>query len=403
MSFTRKQDDASPGSRNCCNHLLAVVLVCLLSTDSQTSAQDKAQIDWQEGPRTVNLGNVAQIKIPVGFRFTGAEGTRLFGEQCHNPPDGTEIGILMPSIAHDGNTNNLWFILFRFDAIGYVRDDDKTSLDAVTKAAILSSLRQGAERDNEIRKQKGWTPLLVEGWDREPFYDDQSHNLTWALRSKGGTELSTNYNANILCRTGVLRAVMVLDPQFLASSLPAYNSLIGGISLNNDNQYGSFREGDKVAEYGLVALIAGGVGTAVVKTGVFVKYMKPLLVVLFVAIAALFRKIKEIGSKIVLGNARGTDPTAGHGPVEESSQQSAQNGGTTKKQPETTAAGHGPLWQQSGQNSGTTTNRPGEGGPFVIASCPHCRQKNRIPTSRLAEHPVCGRCHNPVIIPESAP
>jgi len=32
----------------------------------------------------------------------------------------------------------------------------------------------------------------------------------------------------------------------------------------------------------------------------------------------------------------------------------------------------------------------------VIVACPNCGAKNRIPRSRLQQHPRCGRCHHPL-------
>ncbi len=33
--------------------------------------------------------------------------------------------------------------------------------------------------------------------------------------------------------------------------------------------------------------------------------------------------------------------------------------------------------------------------PLLIV-CPHCHAANRVPTDRLAEHPVCGKCRQPL-------
>ena len=32
----------------------------------------------------------------------------------------------------------------------------------------------------------------------------------------------------------------------------------------------------------------------------------------------------------------------------------------------------------------------------LLIPCPHCGAMNRVPSSRLAQSPVCGRCHSPV-------
>jgi uncharacterized membrane-anchored protein len=375
MNDTINHEVPSPGMRKRFTGLLPVLLACLLTTDRPVLAQGQDAIDWQDGPSTVRLAGLGQMTIPPGYRFTGAEGARRFSELMHNPPDGREIGVVIPSFQQGSTMEDFWFIIFSFDAIGYVKDDDKNSLDSATKSAILDSLRQGTERANEIRREKGWTPLNVINWQQEPFYDFQSHNLKWALLCSSGGNQGINFNTRILCRTGVLSANLVLRPRLLHSSLPAYNSLIGSISLNSENEYGAFRAGDKVAEYGLVALITGGVGTAAIKTGFFAKYLKPILIGLFAAIAALFNKLKQIGKRIVSGQ---------EGPSTSSPTSNAA--GANSRQPE--------------QNVRSSQRQPTDEGPFVIVSCPHCGQKNRIPTSRLTERPICGRCHNPVIIPQ---
>lgn len=35
----------------------------------------------------------------------------------------------------------------------------------------------------------------------------------------------------------------------------------------------------------------------------------------------------------------------------------------------------------------------------LVLTCAHCGAPNRAPESRLAENPVCGRCHQPVLTP----
>ena len=34
----------------------------------------------------------------------------------------------------------------------------------------------------------------------------------------------------------------------------------------------------------------------------------------------------------------------------------------------------------------------------IIVVCPHCGAKNRVPENRIKEHPVCGRCRQPLRI-----
>src|SRR6188472_135618 len=81
-------------------------------------------IRWQTGPCIAKIGANAQISIPDGYQFTGPAGARAWAELTQNPPDSRTLGVLMPIKGSD------WFMVFEFDASGYVKDDDKDKLDA---------------------------------------------------------------------------------------------------------------------------------------------------------------------------------------------------------------------------------------------------------------------------------
>jgi uncharacterized membrane-anchored protein len=60
--------------------------------------------------------------------------------------------------------------------------------------------------------------------------------------------------------------------------------------------YGEFKPGDKIAEYGLAALVAGGAGVFAAKTGLFAKLWKFILAGL-AAIGAFLNKLFGFGKK----------------------------------------------------------------------------------------------------------
>jgi uncharacterized membrane-anchored protein len=72
-----------------------------------------------------------------------------------------------------------------------------------------------------------------------------------------------------------------------------FKSVLQGYSFNEGERYTEFRTGDKVAEYGLAALIVGGAAAAAVKTGAF-KWLAKLIYVgviaLIAGIGGIFRK-----------------------------------------------------------------------------------------------------------------
>jgi uncharacterized membrane-anchored protein len=249
-----------------------------VATVSAAFAQDSAEspevsaarvkfrsIQWIEGPATGALGSVAQLEVPSECRFTEAAGARTFLHLVHDIPSGREVGLVYCS-DRKAQTSS-WFVIFSYDASGYVRDDEKSSLDA---DAILASIRSGTEESNKERRSRGWEEMSVLGWVVPPHYDQRTHNLTWSLSGKSSAgDTSVNQSVRLLGRGGVLRVELVLDPSQLATVVPSFDSIIAGTSFVPGSRYAEWRDGDKVAAYGLTALIAGGAGAVAMKTGLF--------------------------------------------------------------------------------------------------------------------------------------
>jgi uncharacterized membrane-anchored protein len=248
-------------------------------------------IDWIHGPATAELGgNVAKIEVPKGFIFTGPEGTRKLMERMGNRPSAEELGLLAPA-----SQEKDWFLLFSFHEVGYVKDEDKDKIDA---KALLQSIREGTEEGNKWRAQKGIAPLHVVGWSDEPHYDPQSHNLVWAIEARvGGDRRVVNYDVRLLGRKGYMSVTLVTDPPALAAEKPEVEGLLRGFSYQQGSRYAEFMKGDKVAEFGLAALVAGGAGAAAAKLGLFAKLGKVLArfaKLIAVGAAALFAAIRKL-------------------------------------------------------------------------------------------------------------
>jgi uncharacterized membrane-anchored protein len=256
-----------------------------MSQEQQPSQQEQPKIAWQVGPTTGQLGDIAQIKIPKGFRFTGKAGTQQLLVLTHNVPGGNELG----AVVGDDQTSS-WFMIFESQDTGYVKDDEKDKLDA---DALLKSLKEGTEEGNDERKRRGWRPLHVTGWDRTPYYDPATHNLTWATRVRGDDPKdsgSVNHSIRLLGRRGTINVDLVAEPDEYAASLPAFNTLISGFAYNQGSRYSDFTAGDKVAKYGLAALIAGGAGAVALKTGLLAKLWK-FIVIGVVAVAGFIKRM----------------------------------------------------------------------------------------------------------------
>lgn len=244
-------------------------------------------IDWQKGPVEANVGEYAKLKVPEGYMFTGGEGTRKLLEAGGNPTDGDELGFLAP-------TNMAWFVVFEFSDVGYVKDDDKDKLDP---QKLLGVIKKGNEEGNKIRKKMGSTPLKIVGWEVPPKYNDQTKNLEWAIRAESEGRPIINYNTRLLGRDGVMEAALVIKPDKLQEVLPTFQSLLAGYQYTSGHTYAEYKQGDKLAKYGLAALITGGAAAVAVKTGLmasiilFFKKGAKLIIVAVAAIGALFKKL----------------------------------------------------------------------------------------------------------------
>ncbi len=261
--------------------VLAVSLVCgLCSAQEETNAVPR--IDWLGGPVTGELARVSTLKIPEGYIFTGPDGTKLLMEDWGNVVTDKEIGIVVAP-------EDAWIAVFEFDPIGYVKDDEKNDLDA---DAILNSIRESQNRDNERRRSMQLTELEIEGWFIEPFYNETTHNLEWCtqLREKGADEPFVNHNIRILGRRGVTEVTLIASPDELDTAIPELAEILEDYAYASGGSYAEYRKGDKMAKYGLTALVAGGAAAVALKSGLF-KHIWKILVVGAAAVSGFFKKL----------------------------------------------------------------------------------------------------------------
>jgi len=239
---------------------------------------------WQRGPTDGRIGNIASIKVPAGDAFLDGPNTRRFLELNGNPPRDDHYTLI--SVSESGH----WFAVFSFDASGYVKDDEKLDPDA-----LLKTMQASDGPSNDERKRLGMRPIYTDGWHVPPHYDAESRRLEWGLRlrSDDGRPV-VNYTIRILGRRGVMKATLVSDPQRLNRDIAAFKGSLGTFDFAAGERYAEFRAGDRVAEYGLAALVLGGAAVVATKTG-FLKAFWKVIVIAVAAfggtLAALFRKL----------------------------------------------------------------------------------------------------------------
>ena len=276
---------------------LTLGLLVLLSSSASPSvrAQNSEEyagpnISWVAGPFRASLGHdLAAVDVPEGYLFCDGDDTRLLMEYMGNPTDGTEVGTILPASEEEG-----WLLVFEFLDAGYVKDDDKDQIDA---AKLLSQIKQGNEAANEYRRDHGVAPIEITGWQTEPYYDESSQNLVWSVLAVSEQHPIANHNTRILGRRGFMSVTIVADPGETAAIVSEIEPIMGSFAYEEGNRYFEFQEGDRLAEYGLAALVAGGAGVAAAKLGFFAvlaKFFGKIWKLLILGIAALGGMIRRL-------------------------------------------------------------------------------------------------------------
>ncbi len=266
--------------------LLGLGLSLCLSVTPVFATGTPPKVNWISGAHVVKMGdNLAQLNLPKDYLFANAQDTQKLMDFLGNPSSQQDIGLVVPN-----NEQKDWMVVFSYNPLGYVKDDEAKSLD---KDAILKSIKEGTEEDNKQRQAKGIPPLEVTGWAEEPHYEPKTHYLVWAIAATSNGKEVLNYNTRKLGREGVTSINLVVKPQYLPQAKPELEKLIENYTYVPGKQYTDFIPGqDKVAEIGLAALIAGGAGAAVVKTGVLTK------ILLFIGVA-----LKKVWIFAIVGGA----------------------------------------------------------------------------------------------------
>ena len=269
---------------------LGAFLAMGLSGEAATDETEEfklSSLNWLKGPAKAKMKNVASLDVPKDYMFVDGDGARKLMEVMGNFTSSTEVGLLAP-------TNMDWFAVFRFSEDGYVKDDDKDKLNA---DKILRSIRDGTEAANKERKRRGWPVMQVVGWKQPPAYNETTHNLEWAVVGKSEGEEVVNYNTRILGRRGVMEIKLVVGSEDLDEHLGTYKELLGTFNYNAGERYAEYQSGDKVAKYGLTALVAGGAIAVAAKTGLLTAlllFLKKGWKLLIIAVAAVAAGIKRL-------------------------------------------------------------------------------------------------------------
>ena len=246
------------------------------------------------GPTDIIVADQAHLDLPAEMAYIPRSQAQRLLQAIDGQGDDKVQGMIMPTSEEED-----WMLLVSYEPAGYIKDDDAKEWDPDD---MLNSLREGTEAANDERKARGIDELEVVGWAEVPAYTASNHQLRWSAsaRTKGSQDpnYTINYNTLALGREGYVSMNMVTDIQNVERLKPVAAELMSALKFDAGKNYSDFVEGtDKVAEYGLAALVAG---VAAKKLGFFaliaafgLKFAKVILVALAGGAAVLGRLFKR--------------------------------------------------------------------------------------------------------------
>lgn len=254
-------------------------------------------LKYQQGEIELR-GGLAKLTVPEEFRFLGPDDAenvlvKLWG----NPPSDTKpLGMLLPAGVTPLSTN-CWAVTVEYSEDGYVKDSDASTINYDD---LLKKMQKSISQGNPERQKQGYPAITLVGWAAPPHYDSQTHKLYWAkdLKFEGEDADTLNYNIRILGRHGVLELNAIAGVNQFAEIDRQTPQILGMVNFKEGNRYADFDpKTDKVAKYGIAALVAGGALAVAAKAGLLkalwigILAFKKFIIIGAVALWALVKKV----------------------------------------------------------------------------------------------------------------
>ncbi|MBO9489463.1 DUF2167 domain-containing protein [Endozoicomonas sp. G2_1] len=265
------------------------------SLTEQEKYQQWATELWQSlQPTTGEVklpGAVATLNVPDNFYYLSPEDTdKVLVEIWGNPPGQNTLGMLFPSGMTPFDAES-WGVTIEYEQDGYISDKDA---DDINYSELLTQMKLDTQRSSEERVKQGYPAIELVGWAEQPYYDKDSHKLHWAkeVRFEGYEQNTLNYNIRVLGRRGVLVLNFIANMEQKPLIDSNLESVLALAEFDEGSRYSDFDpDVDKVAAYGLGALVAGKV---LAKSGFFAAaliFLKKFGVFIVIGIAALAKKL----------------------------------------------------------------------------------------------------------------
>jgi len=202
--------------------------------------------------------------LPAEYAFIPEKEAAQVMELIGNPTGEHFLGLFT-----DSDVRLDWFVVARYAPEGYIKDDDAKDWDV---DELLEGLQQGTEISNKFRKERGISEIEIVDWLDRPQYDERVHHLTYSVLIKEkevaqGSDMTANWTTYLLGRKGYIDLTLVSGENEINDHKTYASAISSEFKFLEGKHYDDFNSNtDKVAAYGLAALIGGA---AAKKLGLF--------------------------------------------------------------------------------------------------------------------------------------
>ncbi|HEY6124035.1 MAG TPA: DUF2167 domain-containing protein [Steroidobacteraceae bacterium] len=246
----------------------------LVADSTEPVAEEAAIPELKFATGDIVLPNkVATLHLGEKYHYLAPEEASQLLQLWGNPPDNSTQGAIYPAGVNPLKQGG-WAVFLTYLDEGHVDDSDAKDIDYDD---MLKDMKEGTESNNDARKEAGYPAMHLIKWAEPPRYDAATKKLYWAkeISTDDSKTHYLNYDVRVLGREGVLSMEAVATMDQLQQVRTDMRPLLDVAEFNEGYRYAEFdSKTDRVAAYGLGALIAGGVAA---KAGLFAKLFALLL------------------------------------------------------------------------------------------------------------------------------
>lgn len=223
-----------------------------ITEESFKSFKAFTELDWKFDGSHPLQNSHSSISIPDGYALVLGSDADAIYKNIGEPA----VESLEAYVCNLSNLDNA--VLFQNFQIGYVSTDDWKDIDP---KALLSAIIENTEEGNKERLKNGNSEMHTLGWIQEPTLDKHSNTVYWAI------ELDRGENENIINAVALRLGREGYEEITWVTPISAYVPLGGELEVmlrahrfDAGYRYDDYKAGDRIAEYGIAALVAASMG-----------------------------------------------------------------------------------------------------------------------------------------------